>query len=191
MAIKTYSVGGNSQVRRLDDLGSSWVSVPLNLQPLGTPINVVLRDVMTDPINPEKVIAVGGRSDSTGATGIYVSYNSGGVWEQPGGDITDFSSNVFNTFWEVWFVDSDVIYACGNNGYLFKSIDGGATFNRTTALPTNDGLPSVNFPSFSTHFITPDIGIVGSKESIFKTVDGGTTWTKITLKGNGSPYFVL
>lgn len=183
MSIRTYTVGSNSGARRLDDLSGPWVDVPLNLAPLGAPINVILRDVMTDPSDSNKVFAVGGRDRNQGAYGIYVSDNGGAVWYQPTGDITS-DSYVFDTFWEVWVVDSDTIYACGDGGFVFKSTDGGATFNKTGTLPTSDGNPST-VQIQSIHFISATIGIVGlsfpggALPEIWKTSDGGSTWTRL------------
>ena len=183
MAIRTYTVGDKSGVRRLDELTGPWVDVPLNLAPLGAPIDVILRDVMTDPVDSNKVFVVGGRDRDQGAYGIYVSANGGAVWSQPGGDITSPLYD-FNTFWEVWVVDSNTIYACADNGFIFKSTDGGATFNKTATLPTSDGNPDNNFQVQAIHFISADTGIIGTSANgavpeVWKTIDGGATWTRL------------
>lgn len=183
MAIKTYTVGDKSGVRRLDELTGPWIDVPINIVNIGDPvggfIDVILRDVMTDPQDSNKVFAVGGRDRTQGATGIYVSDNGGAVWYQPTGDITDFSANNFTTFWEVWVVDSNTIYACGNNGHVFKSTDGGASFNRTTTLPTSDGNPDPLRNSMALHFISATTGVVALFNEVWKTTDGGATWTRL------------
>ncbi len=187
MSVKTYTVGNNSGVRRLDNLSGSWIDVSLNLAPFGAPINVILRDVMTDPLDSNKVFAVGGRDRVQGAYGIYVSNDGGIIWYQPGGDITSVSYD-FSTFWEVWVVDSNTIYACADGGLVFKSTDGGATFNKTTTVPTSDGNPSATIQIQSIHFISATTGIVGlsifggTLPEIWKTTDGGGTW--IRLNGN-------
>ena len=188
MAIKTYTVGDKSGVRRLDELTGPWIDVPINIVNIGDPvggfIDVILRDVMTDPQDSSKVFAVGGRNRTQGATGIYVSDNGGAVWYQPAGDINDFSANNFTTFWEVWVVDSNTIYASGNNGHVFKSTDGGASFNRTATLPTGTG-SATDTHARALHFISPTTGIVGvaldfgGLPEVWKTTDGGSTWTRL------------
>lgn len=183
MAAKTYTVGSNSGVRRLDDLTLPWVNVPLNLAPFGFPINVLLRDVMTDPLDGSKVFVVGGRDLNIGATGIYVSSNAGAVWTQPTGDINS-SAYSFSEFHEVWVVNSNVIYACGGAGYVFKSTDGGASFNKTLTLPTPSGLPDGDLVAYALHFIDEDTGVVTLNNYVFKTSDGGDTW--IMLNGSAA-----
>ena len=188
MAIRTYTVGDQSGVRRLDNLTGPWVDVPLNLAPLGAPIQVILRDVMTDPSDSNKVFVVGGRDKEQGALGIYVSTDGGAVWVQPGGDLTSGSYD-FGTFWEVWVVDSNTIYACADNGLIFKSLDGGLTFNKTVTLPTASGNEDSNYQVQALHFISATTGIIGTSANgavpeVWKTTDGGATWTR--LNGDAS-----
>lgn len=178
MATRTYIVGTNSRVRRLDELTGPWTEVAVNLAPLGVPISVILRDVMTDPLNSDKVFVVGQRDVGTGATGIYISSDAGAVWSQPSGDIALLGLD-FGNLWEVWAVSSTVIYACGDGGLVFKSTDGGATFNQTTTLPTPTGLIDTKVNAYSIHFIDANTGIVGVNDFVYKTTNGGATWTAL------------
>ncbi len=177
MAIRTYTAGSDSTVSRLDDLTTPWVHVPLNLlNNAGKPFLSVLNDVETDPTDGTKVFVVGERSAATGMFGVYYSANAGAVWNHVAGDISS-PANVCNNLYEVSVVDTNTIYTCGHQGFVFKSLDGGLTFNRTTTLPTSDGLPDPNRISYALHFITPLIGVVALDGFVFKTTNGGVTWT--------------
>lgn len=179
MAIRTYAVGTKAGVRRLDDLTTPWIDASVLLAPFGFPITVILRDVMTDPLDSDKVFVVGDRDTGSGATGIYVSDNAGATWYQPGGDVADFvASPQFFNFWEVWVVNSNVIYACTQYGLVYKSIDAGATFNLTATFPNPTGTgPHSTGNSKALHFITEDIGVVSFDDFVYKTIDGGDTWS--------------
>lgn len=190
---RTYSVGANCSVRRLDNLTGPWVSVPYS--PL-TP--TPLRDVETDTSNADIVYAVGTTgTDSVGGAfyGIIRSLNAGATWQQPsallGGNYTSlrsvspFGANF--TFYEVSVVDNSNIFVCGDQGWVVKSTDGGQSFNKVTQLPPvqeylGDPNPAVLRPVTSIHFITPLIGVVGVGGNVFKTIDGGNTW--VHLNGN-------
>jgi len=184
MATRTYAVGTKSGVRRLDDLTTPWVDVPVLITSLGFPITVILLDVMTDSLDSSKVFVVGQRDLSSGATGIYLSDNAGAIWYQPTGDITAGTYNFYNLY-EVWVVDSNVIFTCGQGGVVYKSLDGGATFNTTTTFPTpSTGFEGASGNSYALHFITDQIGVVGFEETVYKTIDGGATWS--ILNGGAS-----
>ena len=183
MATRTYSVGANCNVRRLDNLTGPWISVPYS--PL-TP--TVLRDVETDTVSSDIVYAVGTTgTDAVGGSffGIIRSLDAGVTWKQPsallGGNYTSLRNIANFTFYEVSVVDSNVIYACGDFGWVVKSVDGGQSFNKVTQLPAvkeyvGDPTPAVIKPVTSIHFITPLIGVVGISGNVFKTIDGGNTW---------------
>lgn len=140
-------------------------------------------DVMTDPSDPDKVVVVGQRVLSDNSFGIMVSSDAGATWTQPGGD---WLQSKISTFYEVWCVDSDVIWAVADFGHVVVSTDGGATFNRTTARPFNGNY----LYTAAIHALTDQIAVVaGSASSAFTandtlvsiTTDGGATWT--TLNG--------
>ncbi|UCF71165.1 MAG: hypothetical protein JSW49_02485 [candidate division WOR-3 bacterium] len=75
--------------------------------------------------------------------------------------------------------DPDIVYACGY-GYetstvplLFKSTDGGSTFNDISSnSPTG-----VYFYTIGVHPTNPDIVYLGASSGIYRSTDGGTSWT--------------
>ena len=183
MATRTYVVGGSRGVRRLDDLTLPWQSVNLDVTPTAQAID--LWDVMTDPNDPDKVFVVGSRFYDQGLYGLYYSTDAGVTWQQPtGGDITTTACRS-SIFIEVWVVDSNTIYICGDQGNVLKSIDGGATFNLTTTCP-GAGCNESNEVVFSIHFPDALNGVVcydnGSAESYVSTTnDGGATWVNVDV----------
>jgi hypothetical protein len=196
---KTYVVGNNDKIFRKDDNQGSWIDVSPNS------INAALSlsDVMTDPSDPNKVIAIGQKqriNNSTSGQGIIVSNDAGVTWTTPGGDWLPSSGAYVLDFKEIWFVDSNVIWVVGSKGLVVKSTDGGLTFNRTNQIPITN-LITVNIGNTTTqqdgnfthaiHAISSDVAIVSCTDGIggyecyiFKTTDGGVTWS--LLNGGNS-----
>lgn len=63
-----------------------------------------------------------------------------------------------------------------------RSSDGGATFMRGGPLPL--GLPASN-AVYSLKFVTPELGIAGTKDGILRTADAGRTWSRVWPDGPG------
>lgn len=161
MATKTYycGVGGTAKVFNHDT--EAWTNI--NVSDAKT-----LNDIMCFPNNPNKVITVGQRGN-LGHT-IFLSTNSGTTWA----NIAD--SVGYEELFEVWVVDSNTVYTCGQNfqgsPILLRSIDGGLTFT-TMPLPANPPLASAT----AVHFFTPLIGVLAIGKKVYLTTDGCTTWT--------------
>ena len=188
MATKSYYVGNASLVKRLDTINpygaQSWDDKSSNFSssPGGTTYGgaVPLKDVKTDPSDADKVFVVGQAFPSGGFKGIAVSTNAGNSWFTPGltPAVTAAISSVAGfTFYEVWPVNSTTIYACGSNGYVIKSTDGGLTFDVVTQI----AIVGVTQPDvYSIHFPMANVGVVGLYGYVFKTIDGGVTWVNIS-----------
>lgn len=191
MATRTYTVGDKSGVKRLDELTGSWQSVPLNLlDNMGQDLNIILYDVMTDPLDSNKVFVCGQRNSFNGNPGIFWSANGGVTWNKCVGDVAG-TVNQGSEIRELWVVDSNVIYATSSCGYVFKSTDGGVTFNHTAGNP-GDINPAPGWfagnceiQSKAIHFIDANVGVVGmgipGSSYMCKTVDGGANWTFVDL----------
>jgi len=72
-------------------------------------------------------------------------------------------------FYCVCFPDHNTGYAVGSEGAIFKTIDGGTTWNSQSSS-TSLNLYSVYFADLDTGYIVGDSGI------ILKTVNGGVIW---------------
>jgi len=196
MATKTYVVGRFNRVYRLDDHGAStsWTNVSPGIAPQN-PDNTWL-DVMTDPDNPDKVIIVGENFGSN--QGVLVSTDAGQTWNVPTGNW-----NQSKTFYEVWYVNSNIIFAIGDSGKVIKSLDGGVSFNLVGTIDINSvpsALPA-NKPKFTTtinaistgtgnndqtvivagtYTVSDYSGGLGASEAwVWKSIDGGNTWNLI------------
>ncbi len=175
---RTYAVGDNKSVVRLDNLTGPWNDVSILSYDIGT-----LFDVETDPLNSDIVFVVG-QGDGTTNYGIYSSSDAGATWNVPAGTYQSVS-----TFNEVQVLDSNTVYAVGQYGYLAKSTDAGATFNLSTQIPSV--VPCIGCnpqieDAYSLHFISDQIGVVGLETHVFKTIDAGVTWTVLN---SGNPIY--
>ena len=80
---KTYAVGTDNRIVRLDDHTGPWIQVDAVNGNADTQWN----DVMSDPVDDTKVIVVGSNFNlvsSFSAWGIQVSSDSGATWSLPG-----------------------------------------------------------------------------------------------------------
>lgn len=81
---------------------------------------------------------------------------------------------------DVFFVNNNVGWVCGQG--VFKSTDGGITWNKQTV--TNDSSGYSNL-----FFLDEQHGwMVGN--FLFRTKNGGTNWNKLTVAGESTPYDV-
>lgn len=176
----TYITGANGLVRRRDNNTGGWIDVSAYYF-----IPWVVKDVMTDPFNPEKVYIVGESMSSQGIqVGILVSTDAGVTWSTPLGD---WPKNIY--YKEVFVVDELVIWAVGNNSIVVKSTDGGLTFNKTVTNPYG----TVYLPNTCViHALSDQICVVAGNHNYdentltanaFLTVDGGILWTTINSGG--------
>jgi len=190
MATRTYVVGGSRGVRRLDDLTLPWQSVNLDVTPTDQAID--LWDVMTDPNDPNKVFVVGQRFVDQGLYGLYYSTDGGVNWQQPTGGHITTTACLTNIFIEVWVVDSNTIYICGDRSNVLKSTDGGVTFNLTGTAPggaynvTRRNVSAIHFPDALNGVVCHDDTTI-SKQFISVTDDGGASWTTTDVTGLFAP----
>jgi photosystem II stability/assembly factor-like uncharacterized protein len=102
----------------------------------------------------------------------YKTTDGGQVWTRQtiGGALQD-----------AYFPTTSVGYAVGNSGAIYKTENGGTSWN-LKAKPVNATIYSVVFPNSS----DPNTGYVAAANAgstVFKTTDGGTSLTTMTLAG--------
>lgn len=72
------------------------------------------------------------------------------------------------------FVDENIIYACGNQGRVTKSTDGGKNFSVVGVFTKQSPIQGVDIC-----FIDENNGIIAAQERMGITTDGGVTWTDV------------
>ncbi|NOH02494.1 MAG: hypothetical protein HND47_11335 [Chloroflexi bacterium] len=70
--------------------------------------------------------------------------------------------------------DPDVIYASMDNAGIYKSIDGGLSWQ-----PSHRGLSNTQVMSLVIDFQNPSILYAGTMDGIYKTEDGGGNWSRV------------
>jgi len=173
--IRTYAVGSFNTANRLDDHTGPWIP----LTTLGD-TDSQWRDVMSDPTDPDKVIIVGSAQIAGGFNGsIQVSSDAGVTWTIPGGDWTD-SADFFH---ELWYVNTNVIWAVNSSGIVVRSTDGGLNFN--LAEPFGVLLPQDTLWTSAIHALDENVAVVlgsptgGQSEPlcyVWITTDAGLNW---------------
>lgn len=185
MASRTYYVGSGPGIKVLQNAnsgGTTWNTLPFTGSFSNNPY---LLDVKTDPNNASKVFIVGTYTAPVGNfKGIAVSNDGGATWTTPVGNwdtavITTAVTNPGNTLNinKIWATDSNNIYICADKGLIFKSADGGNSFNTLSSLPI--ALATSNVTSL--HFPSPGKGVVGVTDSLGKgyvvqTSNDGVFW---------------
>ncbi len=109
---------------------------------------------------------------TNGAT-IYKSNGSLNSWAKSSFTGATPTGNLMS----LYAVSSSVIYAGNNDGKVFASVDGGATFTFKTALTPIS-------PFLDLHFIDANTGYASCGNRIYKTVDGGSSWTTVVALGS-------
>lgn len=173
---RTYAVGFGGRVVRLDSHAGPWVDITPTFPNQN---ETAWYDVMSDPLNPDKVTIVGDDTLNSIGSGILVSTDAGVTWNIPGGNWAGKKIN----FRELWYADSNIIWAVGQSGNVVQSLDGGLTFNSVTRVEA--GLDSL---TVCIHAIDQWTAVVGGGPTggqaaqdtyVWKTSDGGVTWVRL------------
>lgn len=77
----------------------------------------------------------------------------------------------------LYWLDYMHLYASTNDGYVYKSADGGATWTTalTTAVNALNAIAALGYGSYA-----GQVWVVGASNTIYKSTDYGVTWTAIT-----------
>ena len=109
----------------------------------------------------------------TGWNGIYTTDDGGATW-------TVASTN-FTQAIDVCYASSSTLFACGFSQNIYKSTDGGDTWNFSYQGPNG---PIEQWVNLGVDFLDVDNGAVTSEEGqVFITSDGGDSWTESTIIG--------
>ena len=78
---------------------------------------------------------------------------------------------------DMYCINSDTIFVCGNGGKVLKTYDAGASWQKDS-LPTKFDLKSVIMNKYGIGYLAGDSG------TLFKTDNYGANWDKITANIN-------
>jgi photosystem II stability/assembly factor-like uncharacterized protein len=157
--------------------------------------------ISIDP-NNTKVVWVGtGENNSQRSVsygdGVYKTSDGGKTWKNMGLEKSEHIGKIIinpNNSNEVWVAAQGPLWNSGGDRGLYKTTDGGKTWNKTLDISENTGISDIVIDNrdYKTlyassyqrrrHVWTLING--GPESAIYKSVDGGNTWNKIT---NGLP----
>jgi len=147
-----WTGGEASKVYYTTDFGQTWEerSLPTSFG------NIFYLDYVPGS-NGQHVVVAGGKTA--------YSLDAGQTWTEV--PITSVTTGAFNG---IRAMADTAIYLISNRGLLFKSPDGGASWNQIT-LPLEEEWKSLDFVDVNTGWL----GSIAGK--ILKTTDGGQTWS--------------
>jgi photosystem II stability/assembly factor-like uncharacterized protein/phosphodiesterase/alkaline phosphatase D-like protein len=197
-----YVIGENGTIRKTIDAGVTWTTVTAP----GV-VTTSLNEVQFLDDNNGFIVAAGGRIKKTTnggtswttpvsgtindiqglhftdlTTGYFVasgglikkSIDAGGTWST----LTVATTENLN---DIFFIGSTG-YACGTNGQVWQTVDGGTSWNFKS-----NGLGSLEL--YSIHFANASVGNVSSHGGRhWTTVDGATNWISFLLEGSPTCY---
>ncbi|WP_273566845.1 WD40/YVTN/BNR-like repeat-containing protein [Maribacter halichondriae] len=181
----------NGGVWKTDDYGSTWHPI-FDDAPTGS-----VGDLAVSPSNPDVIYVGTGeglhRPDLAVGDGMFKSTDGGQHWEHVGlGDIQQVSRVIVHP------ENPDIVLVAGlGHPYganemrgIFKSVDGGKTWNKTLYLNHNTGAVQVEFDPNNPKVVFADMWehqegpwenakFSGPNSGLYKSTDGGDTWKKI------------
>ncbi len=186
-----YAASAGGGVWKTVDGGVSWKSL-WDDQPVGS-----TGDVTVAPSNPDIVWVGSGESNnlrsSSWGNGVYKSSNGGKTWTNMGLRTSQHIPRII-----IHPTNPDIVYvaamgplwASGGERGLYKTTDGGRTWNRVLATSETTGVTDVIFDPTNPEVLyaatmqreRKAYSFVGGgpDSGIFKSMDGGATWTRLT-----------
>ncbi len=170
--------------------------------------SITLGDIAVDWRDPEgdgaTIWAGTGENNSSrssyAGTGVYKSTDGGATWTHLGLEDTEHTGRIIlhpddpNT---AWVAAIGALYSPGPDRGVYKTTDGGATWDRTLFVNDNAGVidlvidpsnPSVLYAAaWERTRRAWEFTEAGAGSGIYKSTDGGSTWTLLTTDGSGFP----
>ncbi len=174
--------------------GGLWKTTDITVaNPVWTPVNdffsnIAVTTITYQPGSPSIMYFGTGEgyfnADAMRGLGIWKSTDAGATWSQ----LASTNNSNFYYVNRMIVQASGDIYATTRNG-LFRSQDGGATFNRMLGSSAPGGAPTDNFSDVE---LAADNSIwastLGADGGIYRSTTGNAgTWTKLNTGANGFP----
>ena len=182
----------NGGVWRTNDAGRTWKPI-FDSQPTGS-----IGDVAVAPSNPNVVYVGSGeglqRPDLSTGDGVYKSTDAGQTWQhlalRDGQQISSISIDPKDEN-RLFVAVLGHPYGPNTERGIYRSADGGQTFERVLYIDENTGAMQVEVDPKNSKVVYADMwagrqgpwenGAWQGKESgLFKSTDGGSTWKKLT-----------
>ena len=149
--------------------------------PFGAVNDEIAGAVVCFPIDRDTTRTIVGRATTAGGLDAEIGWTddlgAGCTWAQV--DVGSAAGEFFIHGGSIWAVSGRDIWAGGNLGNIYHSIDNGLTW-------TNQGLPLGAVAIYSIHFIDANYGMaVGAGNFMGVTVDGGEHWTTLASPNAG------
>ncbi len=194
----SYSFLGNG-IYRSTDAGETW-------QHMGLTNSAYIGRVVVDHSNSSRIFAAacGNLFTTSGQRGVYRSNDFGQTWERvlyltdstAAIDLVQHPVNAQIIYAAMWERSRGLTYrnSFGASSGIWKSIDGGTTWNElTTGLPSGNEVGRIGIDISRSN---PDIlyafyDLPYDEVAVYKSTDGGATWTRTndgTLYGNNSNF---
>lgn len=182
----------NGGVWKTDDYGRTWNPI-FDDAPTGS-----VGDLAVSPTHPAIIYVGTGeglhRPDLAVGDGMFKSEDGGETWKHIGLDDIQQISRVI-----VHPTDPDIVFVAGlGHPYganemrgIFRSTNGGASWEKTLYINHNTGAVQVEFDPNNPHVLFADLWehqegpwenakFSGPNSGLYKSTDGGSTWNKIT-----------
>jgi len=182
----------NGGVWKTDDFGRTWVPI-FDDAPTGS-----VGDIAVSPSHPEVIYVGTGeglhRPDLGVGDGIFKSVDGGETWEHIGlADVQQVARLIVHP------TDPDIVFVAGlGHPYgpneergVFRTLNGGKTWEQTLYLDENTGAIQVEFDPTNPEVLFADLWehregpwenarFSGSNSGLYKSTDGGSTWRRLT-----------
>ncbi|KXX68848.1 glycosyl hydrolase [Flammeovirga sp. SJP92] len=166
---------------------------------------MTIGDVVVNWNSDKKTIWVGtGENNSSRSSyaglGVYKSEDNGKTWEHAGLENTQHIGRIVlhpkseNT---LWVASIGNLYSKDENRGVYKSTDGGVTWDKTLFISDSTGVidliidpknPDILYASaWERTRKAWNFKASGKESGIYKSIDGGTTWKRITNEKSGFP----
>jgi photosystem II stability/assembly factor-like uncharacterized protein len=164
---------------RSDDGGRNWAAINQGL-PQDNNGSHNVQSVVIDSTDSNVVYVGTGWGPSNG-NGVYKSTDGGKNWAAANRGMIDYSITALAINPD----NPQTIYAGGNSGELFKSADGGATWDNLTAkLPTASANSRSALRAIILDPLAPQtVYVLGEREGVMVSTDGGGMWRLLGKPG--------
>ena len=149
-----------------------------------SPQRIPIWEAQSSPTTHNLSAISGTFSSINPAYNVWIVGESGIIlkWDTPSDRfelVTTCSTN--NNLNDVYVVDENTIWICGNNGTLYHTIDRGVSWQSAVfATPIND-----DFYSISCSADGEKITVIGEDCSVVRSIDAGVTWNNETVQASG------